>query len=163
METITRIFSLAQKQQRHSGYLIVVGGLGVSAERHCRGAVEHILQKLLSAIAREQLQPQAVVNVQQVVRVFARIAGHLLAQWSNSPVRELVLLVRIHIAATHSMDIQYSSRDRSSAGENALGRPVLLVQVRQREPRQPQHARGLPCIEHVDNVQAEISLQPEDV
>ena len=70
--------------------------------------------------------------------VFASILKHLLGDWSDTPVCELVFFVSQNLA-------------------------VSLQKESQTELLHRQGPRGLASIEHVNQVEAKVSLQPLDV
>eukprot|EP00160_Parvularia_atlantis_P018645 Unigene7004_Nuclearia_a/m.21448 Unigene7004_Nuclearia_a/g.21448 ORF Unigene7004_Nuclearia_a/g.21448 Unigene7004_Nuclearia_a/m.21448 type:complete len:382 (+) Unigene7004_Nuclearia_a:90-1235(+) len=111
-------------------------GAQATAPRHFFAALDRCPQQVAVAVAaREQLVAQAIVDVQQVVRVLARVPKHLLRQRPDAPVGQLVLLVGRHVRK-------------------------LAQQVRQAKRRVLEHARGLARVEQVDDVDAKVALQP---
>mmetsp|Transcript_59028 Transcript_59028/g.172813 ORF Transcript_59028/g.172813 Transcript_59028/m.172813 type:complete len:224 (+) Transcript_59028:1019-1690(+) len=82
---------------------------------------------------------QDVVAVEQVVRVAPRVVQEVGGQGPLAPVRRLVLLVELDVAAVL----------------DEIGQAVPSLQV--------QSPRCLPCVKHVHEVDREVPLEPFDV
>ena len=97
----------------------------------------HLVTCLLCGLSDEVLT-NAIVDIEQIVGVFASVFQHLGWQRSLSPVCQLVLLVGNDVA-------------------------VLLQEECKTESWQLQDTRRLTCIEHVHKVKREVSLQPNNI
>ena len=93
---------------------------------------------MAGCVCNQGIRPECIVGVEEKVRVGLRVQPHIIGQWTHAPVGELVRLVHIQL--------EYA-----------------LEEVRQGEPLVWQQPHCLARVKHVDNVQAVVALQPDNV
>lgn len=104
-----------------------------------RGAKKGLrIQRVAFSSFFNEIDANAIIDIQKVMGVFASILLQLSWEGSNAPVRQLVLLV----------------------GQNLA---VCLQQIGETERLHSNCARSLTRIEQVDNVEAEVTLEPVHV
>ena len=86
----------------------------------------------------DDFDSELVIDIEQVVGVFAGIFDHLLGQGTNPSISQLILFIGKHIA-------------------------ILFEQKSQGKGLKLEEPGGLSCVEHIYNVNAEIPLQPLDI
>lgn len=152
-------------------------GVGVYLQGHAFAPVPDAVQQTgLSVLRLQQLQPHAVVDVEEVVCVGASVLHHLL--WEG-PARtgERHSVTHRHFYSQQVTEINMSPPPpltltpppHASSPDPPVGELVAFVrvdvaevfeQVVERVPRQVEGAARLMRVEQVHHVHAEVSLQP---